>query len=621
MVVAAAFGLVAGYALGLREIWLQEYAAQGWWSPAFALLARFVWRGAYLATGAGLLAGAVWLIFSRLSGDRRRSTVGLVLFGVIFLGLPLFLYYQLPAHLGGGGPLPFFCDDIASFAVFLRRSVWMLMTTAWPANVKLWGALFIWLIVSGVLSFLLSLPVPKGKRPEKKIGINIRPAVCLTVAIVVLLLAPSVASAWKAKSGMSLPNVLLISVDTMRADRLGCYGGPAKTPNIDWLAARGLRLEQALSPSPWTLPAHAAMFAGRHPSLLGVSRVMHKLGAAHITLPEVLTANGYRAAGFVSHLFVSRVYGFDQGFSEFTYVLSEKADDVVSRAVSWLEGKRQPWFLFCHFFDPHWPYTPERETLPPHGDADLLVDLLQTTDYARALRAAQTDPTLARDVWLPRYDAELGEVDIALGRLFDFLANRSILEDTLIVLVSDHGEAFGERISENGKDEFVSGKVGYFGHGVTCQPSVIRVPWIIAGPGARTMSPVGQVDLTDLPAIVLRLLDLPTQPDFTQPSTAWDGGNARPLVAETVLGGPPRYGVYAPGARLFTPAEVSYLDLALKLPGLKTVGDEAQNTAAEDALRQYLERLQALSPESENARVHAAELERLRQLGYVEGRQ
>jgi len=225
-------------------------------------------------------------------------------------------------------------------------------------------------------------------------------------------------------------NVLLVTLDTTRADRLGCYGCEwAETPTLDSLAARGVLFEDAVTNVPLTLPAHATVLTGLDPLGHGV----HDNGRYHLsddrtTLAEVLSSHGYDTAAFVSCFVLDARFGLDQGFETYDFEVSAEgyrpsmpdynerpAAHVTDAAIEWLDSrtsKSAPFFLWVHYFDPHLPYQSPLQRLPKFS---------------------------ARP-----YDAEIAYADSELERLLDALDSSGRLDETVIVAAGDHGEALGE---------------------------------------------------------------------------------------------------------------------------------------------------------------------------------
>ncbi|HSF17523.1 MAG TPA: sulfatase-like hydrolase/transferase [Vicinamibacteria bacterium] len=275
-------------------------------------------------------------------------------------------------------------------------------------------------------------------------------------------------------------NVILISIDTLRADHLGCYGyGPGRTPNIDALAAEGALFENAATAVPLTLPAHSSIFTGRTPLRHGmVDNFGFRLPASETTLAEKLKAQGLATGGFVGAFVLDARFGIDQGFdtyfdhfdapSESATALGSHerpADEVLRPALEWIAGRGdQSFFAFVHFFDPHAPYDPPSRFLVGSGVDDVA-----------------------------RYDAEIAFVDSQVGELVAFVKERGIYEESLIVLLGDHGESLGEH--------------GEATHGLFVYDATIRVPLIVRGPGVAPGTRLSaQVRTIDVMPTVLELL-------------------------------------------------------------------------------------------------------------------
>ncbi len=284
-------------------------------------------------------------------------------------------------------------------------------------------------------------------------------------------------------------NVLLLTLDTTRADHLGAWGWPhARTPNLDALAARGVRFSRCDTAAPITLPSHATILTGLFPPRHGArDNGTFVVAPAQTTLAERLRGAGYRTAAVVSSRVLARHYGLDQGFDSYdddvnadpahgTRVDERSASGATAAARAALDGP-QPFFLWVHYFDPHAAYQP-----PP------------------ALAASATGPT-------PLYDAEIAFVDQAIG---DLLA--SLPPNTVVAVVGDHGEMLGEH--------------GEATHGLLLYPGARRVPLILAGPGlpaGRTVECL--VRTADLVPTLLGLAKLPVPDDL-------DGRSLLPLLGD-----------------------------------------------------------------------------------------
>jgi arylsulfatase A-like enzyme/Flp pilus assembly protein TadD len=289
-------------------------------------------------------------------------------------------------------------------------------------------------------------------------------------------------------------NVLLITLDTTRPDRLGAYGYPkAHTPEIDRLARGGVLFQNAYSPVPLTLPSHASILTGTYPLFHGVrNNGKYLLVPQAITLAEIFKSSGYATGAFVSSFILDSRVGLDQGFdyygdrmddaSRIKNLESERrAESVYKDFEHWLEEDRDaPFFAWVHFFDPHFPYDPPE---PFRSDPQL------------------PDP----------YDGEIAYMDAYVGKTIRLIEEKGFLDSTVVILAGDHGEAFGEH-KENG-------------HTIFCYEENIRVPLIFFGPQfwPRGLSVPDRVGLIDILPTVLDLVRI-SIPDFVQ------GQSVIPLV-------------------------------------------------------------------------------------------
>jgi arylsulfatase A-like enzyme/tetratricopeptide (TPR) repeat protein len=249
-------------------------------------------------------------------------------------------------------------------------------------------------------------------------------------------------------------NLLVITVDTCRADHIGAYGSPtAATPNIDRLAAEGMLFENCVTPVPLTLPAHTSIFTGYYPPGHKVrNNGTYRLGPDPATLAEIMKSRGYRTAAFVSSFVLLSKFGLNRGFDDYDDSLN--AGNLINNFKSEIPGgvvydKFQRWyqkegsgkfFAWIHLYDPHVPYAPPKE----------FADKFPGTPQGR-------------------YDGEIAFADSIIGKVFADLKDAGVFEKTLIVVCADHGEAFGEH-------EEVE-------HGIFCYQDTLKVPLIIANPG------------------------------------------------------------------------------------------------------------------------------------------
>ncbi len=398
-------------------------------------------------------------------------------------------------------------------------------------------------------------------------------------------------------------NVLLVTIDTLRADALGVYGGPASTPNIDALARRGVRFTFAHAHAVTTLPSHASIMTGQYPFQHGVrDNSGYRLDASRATIASLLKTRGYLTAAFIGGFPLTARFGLNAGFDTYDDRVSGEggpagfrlakrpAQAVIAAALAWIGGHTEPWFVWVHLFDPHAPYRP-----PPPFDRE----------YASR-----------------PYYGEVAYADSALGALLKAVAATE--RPTLVVLTADHGEALGDH--------------GELTHGLFAYESTLRVPLVVAelGPGSGSLasgdpkagvvigSPVRHVDV--LPTILeLTGISLPPGlPGRSLSATANDAGRHGDEVASYFeamsaslnRGWAPLSGVVQ-GHEKF---------IRLPLPELYDLArdpSEAANLAdADPQSRRRLDvRLENMHPTAPGARVRErAEVTRqLAALGYVSG--
>ena len=280
-------------------------------------------------------------------------------------------------------------------------------------------------------------------------------------------------------------NVVVITIDTLRADRVGCYGyQAAETPNLDRLAAEGVRFERAYTPVPITLPSHAVLFTGTYPMYSGMHDFSgNNLNPQQPTLASILKQNGYATGAVLGSAVLDSRFGLNQGFDfyydHFDFSRLEEANldqmerpgnVVADEALKWLQQHTQKkFFLWMHLYDPHHPYTPP----PPYAERH------------------KSQP----------YDGEIAFADEQVGRVVRFLKARGLYQRTLIVVAGDHGEGLGEHGEQT--------------HGFFIYNSTLHVPLIMKFPAGRNARPARvseDVSTVDLLPTVLDALRLPSPP-------------------------------------------------------------------------------------------------------------
>ena len=364
--------------------------------------------------------------------------------------------------------------------------------------------------------------------------------------------------------GAPVAPVVLVTIDTLRADHLGCYGyARATSPVLDAFAAAGTRFAEARSQAPLTAPSHASILTGTLPAWHQVLTNGDALPADVETLPERLQAAGWHTAGFVSNAVITHVVGFDQGFEHFDDTLparevnrpqSERlATDTIDAAIAWLAAHRsERFFVWIHLEDPHGPYTPPAADAAPFlaeaaGLAPHPLPALADQSGASGIPQYQalTGETDAHR-YVARYDGEIHYVDREIGRLLDALRGWGVAP--LVVITGDHGEALGEHDH-------------WFAHGHGLTEDQLRVPLLVRGPGV----PVGRVvaravDTLDVVPTVLTHARLAVPAELRGHDLLADGAPCRPTFAQAF---PDAWAVVAEGrALLQSPAGTALYDLA-----------------------------------------------------------
>jgi arylsulfatase A-like enzyme len=320
------------------------------------------------------------------------------------------------------------------------------------------------------------------------------------------------------------PNVLLIVIDTLRADRLGSYGNSrGLTPFLDDLSKKGVVFQNAYAPSSWTVPSIASLFTSRYPSQHRVTTFESRVSADEITLAEKLIAHGFMTAGFSANFRLNDRLGYAQGFQDW-HAFTNGAPDrgkvrgsaVRERSLTWLQqlGKRAavtPTFLYLHYMEPHAPYQPvepyRSRLAREHPDADPSVanGEINTINF-------KTFSTAEVELLESLYDAEVASVDAELRAMFAALERTGVLDNAIIVITADHGEEFREH--------------GRMTHGHALYNESIRVPLILLAPGIAAGRVVtDSVSLIDVAPTIMDLLGLPSE-------TRFEGRSLLPLLKD-----------------------------------------------------------------------------------------
>lgn len=469
-----------------------------------------------------------------------------------------------------------------------------------------------------VKAMLLTTHPPPFLRPRQKLTLCWLPALCAAMIGCWCIIPSGTAAGASAMPAMaagrgpsaasnSKPNVVVITIDTLRADHLGVYGDKdIQTPSIDQLARSGARFTHAYTPVPITLPAHTSIFTGSYPMATGMHDFSgNKLSPKIPTLATVLSRNGYQTAAFIGAAVLDSRFGLNQGFAtyfdhfnfnrldETNLDQAERRGDVVmNEALAWMKSRSfhsgQPFFLWVHLYDPHFPYTPPEP-------------------YATRYR---THP----------YDGEIAFADAQVGRLLAYLKEQRLDADSVIVLAADHGEGLGEH--------------GEKTHGFFVYNSTLHVPLLIKIPGGAPRVIEDGVSLVDIMPTVLQELRISVPPTVQGRSLlslilgriGQPSGSASQLYSETYL---PLLHFHWSQLRAYQSRGLKYIDAPRpELYDTRTDPRELKNlyTARQsdahemhDSLFSLLRRFTPAGGNTvaEKELTDPALLERLRSLGYV----
>ena len=390
-------------------------------------------------------------------------------------------------------------------------------------------------------------------------------------------------------------NLLLITIDTLRADRVGCYSSRhVDTPQIDSLAAKGVVFVRAFAHTTETLPSHANIMTGATPSYHGVhDNTNFIVRGGLLTLAEHLKGFGYATAAFVGAYPLDSRFGLDQGFDTYDDSFdrvgptpndswTRRADDVLLSALPWLQGQRSPWFLWVHFWDPHDPYSPPE----PYK-----------TQYAEH-----------------PYDGEVAYVDSVLGKLWETMGRNGLYGSTVIVLTGDHGESLGEH--------------GERTHGFLAYNSSLRIPLIVASPGVGhrvVQSPVSHVDIFPT---VCDLLGV-AKPGSLQGHSlvrAMTGGRPEeaPIYFESLspyynMEWAPITGFIRKGEKFIDSVSPEIYDLDRDFDEAKNIADSDSAAAAKRTLRELVGAQTSVQVDEASRPPDRETVERLHSLGYLAG--
>ena len=557
--IAATVGMVYGIGLGLLELVLKiriylftvfQLIAKGPSDPivqhgSMLILRHTFWIAlVYCVLGAclGTLIGQVHDILRRARRSGPIRSPG-AFYMALFLLPPLFsiLYGNIHLSLAGTGGI-------------FRSAGAKCIFAAFGAGIA--GPLLAWLLYAAISRI--------GRRPAIA-ALGTRRHLLISLSLVMALIAgisylppailgdgPASFRSESPRTAPAAPNVILIVLDTLRADHLSCYGYPhPTTPNLDRFAREATLYEQAYAQSPWTLPSHASIFTGTYPSQHDTQGEHLHLDDEHRTIAEALDEAGYRTACFANNPWLSRFANTVQGFEHVEPVWvsvfnlhrpillqalatsiskpvrddgAEKTNELV---FSWLDKAREdgsPFFLFINYMEVHDPnpYRPGYvEPFIPPGLSKQELRNFRVENQLHYYPGQKEFTPRVFEMLGTLYDGELRYLDDKLGELFDGLRARDVYEEALIIITSDHGENLGEH--------------DLWGHQFSLNNTILHVPLLVRlpsrfPPGGRTSAPVRLIDIAPTILDVLALDDAPLSSQLRGMS----------LLAPDLEGGPPR---------------------------------------------------------------------------------
>ncbi len=432
-------------------------------------------------------------------------------------------------------------------------------------------------------------------------------------------------------SGAGLrPNVILVSIDDLRADHLGLYGHDRNTSAaIDALGSRGTVFRDASATAPWTLPSHLSIMTSLYPSEHGINfepnfapdvSSLPVLEDRFVTLAERFKADGYQTAAMTNGTYVQGRLGFVQGFDRYFETSQADAVPILQKELGRWLGRRDttPFFLFLHVFKVHLPFRPPKSILRELAERPELKQFGVFDFYRVQSGKRELTPKLQEQLKL-LYDAEIRYTDTLIKTLIDELTMLGLVDDTLVVITSDHGEEFGEH--------------GSLGHGGTLYQEALHVPLIIAGPGvAKNRFVEAPVSSLDIMPTLLDLAGIAVDPGFSGRSLRpWleeqgrglrdEKGGPRTFIAEVIDDGDQLISIRrAEEKAIFNldRGSAELYDLA-KDPGETNDRSDTEPETMEafrTLLDEYLERVADNQPSQEFVPIDEAMREQLRAVGY-----
>lgn len=370
---------------------------------------------------------------------------------------------------------------------------------------------------------------------SKKLTLSVIFSVTIAINVIPgLALESRTGDASKLQKSHPPANVILITISTLRADHVSCLGYKRDTtPNLDAFARENVLFRNAFATSSWMMPAHGSIFTSLYPSIHGATHIDKKLANEHYTLAEILKDNGYYCVGFCCNPRLDEEHGFAQGFDFYddysvsvilhSLVLGNEEDFDINRhrtnalindvAIGWLQNNtHKPFFMFIHYYDNHWDYlppSPYRELYDPDYNGPI-----NGTNVAR--EPLFSNPPNERDIqhMIALYDGEVKQTDKDLGEVLQVLKDKSLLDNSIVIILGDHGEQFYEH-----------GHTSH--HGI--YEELIHIPLAVSIPGSKAKGKIIDclVSHVDIMPTILDYLQIPIP-------NACQGKSLKPLIEEQV---------------------------------------------------------------------------------------
>lgn len=614
----AAGGVVHAAVTVMRHNWLGRHLHGVAWAALRTQIGTYTMRGFF----AGLTLAVFLFITKKIIKHRTRRRRAFLMMPLV-LAIMLALVLMVATHYIRSPLADQFASDLSPWLIGTRIIIPALTDPISLPRAFIAIALLVIMTISFLICTLAERLIFRKDELEKPAG---EPSYRFGIIGLVLLffLSAAYVEAHPRGTPPGMPDIVLVSIDTLRADHLGCYGyGRPTSPNIDALANEGILVEDHIAQSPWTLPAHITMFTGLAPFEHGVTKLGNAISPRRTVLGELLKERGYKTGAFVTSYLLSPTFGYESGFDSYILRADFPAEETVRLATSWLSRNSSPAFLFLHLYDPHYPYAPRKAfkgkfNVPDDGlDEVMRKPFFDFSKQALAFTPAQLDSVIAR------YDEKILDVDAQLGKLFAFLHMTGRYDRAWIIVTADHGEEF--------KDH------GLFGHSITLFDEMLRVPLIIKAPesacaGTRFAGAIPQKAIFTLiksisemkygKAVEYRDGKVPA---FIEALAAGEG-----VLSESEVFAPHRFAIRKDGRKLIEPYKFDLppfsVNRGLEHYDLKADPKEQKNIFAEGAdeeLQDILVKANAARDALAGKEVGASNLspeakEKLKSLGYVQ---